>query len=161
MASLTGRHIGMELMVSDYRYFAILLGRTIKEIVIREVEVEMGEQQGGDNMLGVDPTTGKRRYKIKMDYIWDLQATHGSAIARRHYALDGRFPHQLQPEMMAHFREISRLWYRFLMGGEDKAEGGMKRKRRETDDGKATGKKARQGREVWKDGREKDTHHHM
>ena len=72
MASLTGRHIGMELMVSDYRYFAILLGRTIKEIVIREVEVEMGEQQGGDNMLGVDPTTGKRRYKIKIDYIWDL-----------------------------------------------------------------------------------------
>jgi hypothetical protein len=43
MASLTGRHMGVELMVSDYRYFAILLGRTIKEIVIREVEVEMGE----------------------------------------------------------------------------------------------------------------------
>jgi hypothetical protein len=61
------------------------------------------------------------------------------------------------------------------MGGEDKAEGGVKRKRRETDDGnqstgKATGKKACQGREVWKDGREKEicddaqgkgTHHYM
>ena len=164
MASLTGRHMGVELMVSDYRHFAILLGRTIKGIVIREVEVEMGEQQGGDDMLGVDPTTGERRYKVKMDYIWDLQATHGSVIARRHYALDGRFPNQLQPEMMAHFREISRLWHGFLMGGDDGAEGGVKRKRRETDDGdqnqstgKATGKKARQGRETWKDGRGRET----
>jgi superfamily II DNA helicase RecQ len=162
MASLTGRHMGVELMVSDYRHFAIVLGRKIKEIVIREVEVEMGEQQDGDDMLGVDPTTGERRHKIKMDYIWDLQATHGSAIARRHYALDGRFPNQLQPEMMANFREISRLWHRFLMGGDDKAERGVKRNWIESDDsnestGKRTGKKARQGREVWKDGRGKET----
>jgi superfamily II DNA helicase RecQ len=164
MASLTGRHMGVELMVSDYRHFAILLGRKIKEIVIREVEVEMGEQQDGDDMLGVDPTTGERRHKVKMDYIWDLQATHGSAIARRHYALDGRFPHQLQPEMMANFREISRLWHRFLIVGDDKTEGGVKRKLTGSDEGnqstgKATGKKARQGREARSDGREMRTNH--
>jgi hypothetical protein len=104
----------------------------------------MGEQQDRDDILGMDPTTGERRDKVKMDYIWDLQATRGSVIARRHYALDGRFPHQLQPEMMANFREIGRLWHGFLMGEGDRPEGGVKRKRMGSNDGsKAVGKKVR------------------
>ncbi len=49
-----------------------------------------------------------------VDLVWDLQATHSSKIARAHYAVNQQFPGRLQPQMMATFREISRLWHRFL-----------------------------------------------
>jgi superfamily II DNA helicase RecQ len=110
LASLTGEQIGVELMSSDYRHVAIGFGRRIKGIIIRQAEVEMGE---GDDADGV---AGEAREGSKMEYIWDAQATHGSVIAAAHYAVDMRFPNQLQPEKIAHFREISRLWHRFLEG---------------------------------------------
>lgn len=114
LASLTGQSIGVELMVSDYRHVAIGLARKIKELIIRKVEVDMGESGDVDEGGRMDAVTGESREKAKMDYIWDLQSTHGSAIARGHYAVDVRFPNQLQPEMLANYREISRLWHRFL-----------------------------------------------
>ncbi|TIC90801.1 ATP-dependent DNA helicase tlh1 [Colletotrichum higginsianum] len=39
---------------------------------------------------------------------------HGGVTARRHYAMNIEFPNQLQLEMVANFREISRLWHAFL-----------------------------------------------
>lgn len=116
LASWTGQHVSVELTVTPYRHMAIGLARTTKEMVIRQVEVDMGEQPDGDDEVGGDTMTGEPRQGVRMEYVWDLQATHGSVIARRHYALDVRYPSQLQPEMMVHFREISRLWHQFLHG---------------------------------------------
>jgi hypothetical protein len=48
--------------------------------------------------------------------VWDLQVTHGRVIARAHYAVDGWFLWQLQPEQMFNFWEILRLWHRWLEG---------------------------------------------
>jgi superfamily II DNA or RNA helicase len=133
LASLMGEEVGVELMVSDYRHVAIGLGRWIKGIIIRRVEAEMGE--GEEDADGV---TGEAREGSRWEYIWDAQATHGSAIAAVHYAVDMRFPNQLQPEKIEHFREISRLWHRFLERGgsqssseakEPKQEPSRKRKR--------------------------------
>ena len=115
MASLMAEHTGVELMVSDYRHIAILLARQIKGIMIRRVEIEAGEADEADDELD-DNETGETRDGAHWDYIWDLQATHGTVIAAGHYALDVRFPNQLQPEKIAAYREISRLWHRFLEG---------------------------------------------
>ena len=114
LASSTGRYVGIELMVSDYRHVAIGLARKIKGIVIRRAEIEMGEGGEDDDVDGVG---GEGRDGKKWEYIWDAQATHGSMIAAGHYAVDMRFPNRLQPEKIAHFREISRLWHRFLERG--------------------------------------------
>jgi hypothetical protein len=57
-----------------------------------ELEEDAGEGIDGDSIIG------ERREAGKVEYVWDLQATHGSAIARGHYALDVRFPNLLQPE---------------------------------------------------------------
>ena len=120
-------------MVSDYRHVAIGLARKIKGIVIRRAEIEMGEGAGDDDIDGVG---GEERDGKKWEYIWDAQATHGSMIAAGHYAVDMRFPNQLQPEKIAHFREISRLWHRFLeRGGHElvKVEGQEQSRKRKRD----------------------------
>jgi hypothetical protein len=108
-ASLTGQHIGIKLTVAAYRHVAIGLGRKIKVLVIRQMEMEMGKRQETENGIGENPTTGEWREDGKTEYIWDLQLTHGSVITRAYYALDVRSPNQLQAEMIANYREISRL----------------------------------------------------
>ena len=100
---LTAEHLGWKLGTADYRHVAILLGREIKGVVIRRMAVEMGE--GGDDEKGGEEGGQGERW----DYVWDLQSTHGRTIAMGHYAVDARFPYQLQPEMMMNFCEISRL----------------------------------------------------
>ena len=132
LASITGKFLGVELTVRDYRHVAIVLGRVIKGIVIRQLEVEMGEQQGDDG-TGGDAMTGESR-EARFEYVWDLQATHGSAIARGHYGVDVRFPNQLQPEMISNYREISNLWHRWLIGGRRQQESGRVEKRKERPD---------------------------
>ncbi|RYP58973.1 hypothetical protein DL771_011043 [Monosporascus sp. 5C6A] len=126
LASATGRHVGVELTVADYRHVAIELGRKIRGLVVRQLEVDMGADDGGQAADGEagggggcgygyeNAATGKARERRKMEYIWDLQATHSSAIAQQHYALDIRFPGQLQPQMIANYRKISRLWHQYL-----------------------------------------------
>jgi superfamily II DNA helicase RecQ len=110
MRLLTGAKIGVSLGVADYRHVAIELGRRIQGIMIRALEVEADGNEAPD----IDFLSGEIRWGRKTENIWDLQSTHGSIIARRHYALDIRFPYQLQPQMVANFREISRLWHAFL-----------------------------------------------
>ncbi|KAF4340723.1 recq family helicase [Fusarium beomiforme] len=65
--------------------------------------------------------------------VWDLQSTHGTRIARQHYAVYIGFPVKLQPEMIATFKEISKLWHQYLEKGsnaeERKEEKAPKRKR--------------------------------
>ena len=134
LASLTGEYLGLELMVSDYRHVAIGMARKIKGILIRHAEIEMTEgNNGGDDGEG----TGEGKDVQKYEYIWDAQATHGSVIAAGHYAVDSRFPHQLQPEKIALFRNISGFWHRFLEGGGTHAsvaralDGSRKRKQKQ------------------------------
>jgi hypothetical protein len=91
--------------------------------MVRQVEVEIGERAVDDSMAG-DPVMGAPQKKAKLDYIWDLQATHGSELARLRYALDAQFPSHLQPEMMGQYREISGIWHQFL-GGLVRAASGL------------------------------------
>ncbi|KAF3769392.1 P-loop containing nucleoside triphosphate hydrolase protein [Cryphonectria parasitica EP155] len=56
--------------------------------------------------------------------VWDLQAMHSTKIARQHYAVHIGFLGRLQPEMVATFRAVSRLWYQFLEGRGEKKERG-------------------------------------
>ncbi|KAK6225124.1 hypothetical protein QIS74_02548, partial [Colletotrichum tabaci] len=120
--AVTRGTIGVSLTVSSYRHVAIELGRKIRGLVVRQVEVEIAEEDDGAGpgagahrgALETDPLTGEARRKPRMEFIWDLQATHGGVTARRHYAMNIEFPNQLQPEMVANFREISRLWHAFL-----------------------------------------------
>ncbi|SLM37315.1 Zinc finger, C2H2 [Lasallia pustulata] len=130
LALLTGKGLGVPLKVSDYRHVAIALGRRIKEIVIRSAEVEMGDEHGQ-----MDEMTGESREARKMEDVWDLQATHSSAMARAHYALDVQHPNQLSADMIRNFREISRLWHAFLEGkdGGEERSGRNERGVKETD----------------------------
>jgi hypothetical protein len=72
LASLTGQHVGVELMVSDYRHVVIRLGRKIKGMLIRKMEVEMGEADDGEDGLGVNAVSGEGRAKAKIEDVWAL-----------------------------------------------------------------------------------------
>ena len=111
---LTGLHLGVELGVSNYRHVAIEFGRRIKGLVIRQLELEGVEAGDSDGDGHYDELTGESRKQQRVEYIWDLQATHGSLVARNHYAINMLYPNQLQPEMISNFQEISRLWHGFL-----------------------------------------------
>ncbi|RYP30260.1 hypothetical protein DL768_011198 [Monosporascus sp. mg162] len=103
LASATGRHLGVELTVADYRHVAIKLGRKIRGLVIRQLEVDIRADDGGgggggqaaDGECGYDedPATGEAR---------------------------------LQPQMIANYREISRLWHQYLSLGDAGGGGGAR-----------------------------------
>ncbi|KAF4448142.1 ATP-dependent DNA helicase PIF1, partial [Fusarium austroafricanum] len=112
LALVTGAQIGVQLTVSSYRHVAIEMGRQIKGLIVQQVELEAAVADSDDE--AADPLTGEARRQPKVEYVWDIQATHGSRIARNHYAVNLQFPSQLQPEMLSNFREISRLWHQFL-----------------------------------------------
>ncbi|RYP32640.1 hypothetical protein DL768_011131 [Monosporascus sp. mg162] len=94
LASATGRHLGVKLMVTDYRHVAIELGRKIRSLVIRQFEVDIGaDDDGGGSGSGgqvadgeygydEDPATGEARIRRRIKYIWNLQATYGNAIVQ-------------------------------------------------------------------------------
>ncbi|EXK24343.1 hypothetical protein FOMG_18921 [Fusarium oxysporum f. sp. melonis 26406] len=112
LALVSGVEIGARLTVSSYRHVAVEMGRKIKGLIIRQIDLEAAEADS-DNEVA-DPITGERRRQPRVEYVWDSQATHGSRIARGHYGVNLQFPNQLQPEMMSNYQEISRLWHQFL-----------------------------------------------
>ncbi|RYP33422.1 hypothetical protein DL768_011097 [Monosporascus sp. mg162] len=82
LASATGRHLGVKLTVADYRHVAIELGRKIRGLVIRQLKVNIGADDGGGGQVAdgecgydEDPATGEAKVRRRMEYIWDLQAT--------------------------------------------------------------------------------------
>ncbi|KPI44936.1 ATP-dependent DNA helicase tlh1, partial [Cyphellophora attinorum] len=119
LRELSGEVIGVPLGTADYRHVAIAFGAEIKGIMIRRAAVEDVEE---DEMEGAGV---QRPHEGHWDCVWDLQATHGRIMARQHYAIDGRFPWQLQPEQMFNFREISRLWHAWLEGPRVVSGGGL------------------------------------
>ncbi|KNB16453.1 hypothetical protein FOXG_15170 [Fusarium oxysporum f. sp. lycopersici 4287] len=48
---------------------------------------------------------------------------------RQHYAVHIGFPSKLQPEMVATFKEISKLWHQLLKGSSVEEKKAPKRKR--------------------------------
>ncbi|RYP47552.1 hypothetical protein DL768_006397 [Monosporascus sp. mg162] len=81
----------------------------------QQLEVGMAGEADYDNPASFeDAVTGEAREQKKVEYRWDLQATHGSAIGRQHYAVNIQFPNQLQPQMVANYRKVSRLWHLYL-----------------------------------------------
>ncbi|KAL9565571.1 hypothetical protein ACKAV7_009753, partial [Fusarium commune] len=90
------------------------MGRKIRGLVIKQLEGKMDDEDEDDN-IEIDQITGEPvDCGGSWNIVWDLQSTHGTRIARQHYAVHIGFPGKLQPEMIATFKEISKLWHQFL-----------------------------------------------
>ncbi len=94
------------------------MGRRIRGIMVEWTKVGDGKVEGEEEFEEaaaaaeeevVDPVTGEKVAQGGWDFVWDLQATHGSKIALQHYAVRLQFPGQLQPEMVETYRQVSRL----------------------------------------------------
>ncbi|KAI3567873.1 hypothetical protein IWW34DRAFT_874732 [Fusarium oxysporum f. sp. albedinis] len=113
---------GVRLGVGRYRAIAIEMGRRIRGLVIRQLEGKMDDEDEDEN-VEIDPITGEPvDCGGSWNIVWDLQSTHGTRIARQHYAVHIGFPGKLQPEMIATFKEISKLWHQFLESAEEGKE---------------------------------------
>ncbi|KAK4205950.1 hypothetical protein QBC37DRAFT_462707, partial [Rhypophila decipiens] len=122
MGRVTMAGTGVRIGVARYRPVAIEMGRRIRGLVMRQLETELGEDEA-DETLDVDPLTGETvDCQGTWNIVWDLQSTHGTRVARQHYAVNTQYPGKLQPELIASYREISKLWHQFLEN--DEGEGG-------------------------------------
>jgi hypothetical protein len=116
LALFTGVHMTLKLIVSSYRHITIEFGRRIKGLVIRQIEIDAADRAGEVGDFDYDLVTGEVCERQYIDYVWDLQVTHGSIITRNYYVLTLQFSNQLQPEIILNYQEISRLWHGFLIG---------------------------------------------
>lgn len=122
---------GVRITVARYRPIAIEMGRRIRGLVLAQLEAR-AEDGDDDDDVDVDPMTGEPiDCGGSWHIVWDLQATHGTKVAMQHYAVHVNYPGQLQPQMIATFREISRLWHQFLEHDAAPATGARKRKNKE------------------------------
>lgn len=141
MARMLQSGTGVRIGVARYRPIAIEIGRRIRGLAMRQAEASAGDDDGDDD-VDIDPLTGEPvDVGGSWNIIWDLQATHGTRVARQHYAVHIGFPGRLQPEMIATFREISGLWHQFLNSEEPTND--LKRKRATQDSVAVTEKRAR------------------
>lgn len=102
---------------------AIKMGQRIQGLVTKQLKGRM-EDKDDNNNIKVNLIIGKPiDCRGSWNIVWDLQSTHRTYIIRQHYAVYIGFPGKLQPEMVATFKEISKLWHQFLEGSstEDKA----------------------------------------
>ncbi|KID81227.1 recQ family helicase [Metarhizium guizhouense ARSEF 977] len=129
MARMLQASTGVRLGIGRYRAVAIEMGRKIRGLVIRQIDQSAGDSMDDDD-IEVDPISGEAMHVGgSWNIIWDLQGTHGTAIARQHYAVNVGTPGRLPTEMINSYRDISRLWHQFLEHGNDVA-GSSKRKGR-------------------------------
>jgi hypothetical protein len=99
--------------------------------VTRQLENRIVDEDDDDDNVEVDLTIGNPvNCGGSWNIVWDLQSTHGIRIARQHYVVYIGFPGKLQLEMIATFKEISKLWHQFLEGRSAEEEGRVKGKRR-------------------------------
>ncbi|KAL9563895.1 hypothetical protein ACKAV7_011930 [Fusarium commune] len=114
---------GVRLGVGRYRAIAIEMGRKIRGLVMKQLEGKMDDEDEDDN-IEIDQITGEPvDCGGSWNIVWDLQSMHGTRIARQHYAVHIGFPGKLQPEMIATFKEISKLWHQFLEESSSAEEG--------------------------------------
>ena len=128
MARMTQAETGVRIGVARYRPIAIEMGRRIRGLAMKQLESQIEDDYDEDDNVDIDPVTGEPvDCGGSWNIVWDLQSTHGTRIARQHYAVNIGYPGKLQPEMVATFREISRLWHQFL---EHEASPGLGTKRK-------------------------------
>jgi hypothetical protein len=60
--------------------------------MIRQIEIDAVDKAGRVDDFDHDPITGEVREQQYIDYVWDLQATYNSTIARNYYTLTLQFP---------------------------------------------------------------------
>ena len=82
----------LKLTVLSYRHIAIEFSRRIKRLMIRQIEIDAVDKAGRVDDFDHDPITGEVREQQYIDYVWDLQATYNSTIARNYYTLTLQFP---------------------------------------------------------------------
>ncbi|OAA73184.1 recQ family helicase [Cordyceps fumosorosea ARSEF 2679] len=151
LGRLTQEHVKLRMGVARYRVVAIELGRRVRGLVMKQVESQAGEADDGEE-LEIDDFTGEViRYQGGYNIVWDLQGTHGTKIARQGYAVHIGVPGRLQPELLATFRSISRLWHQFLREGGLEA-GGVQRRLAGDDGGSERACKRRRVSKDDKDG---------
>ncbi|PNH58043.1 hypothetical protein VD0002_g9477 [Verticillium dahliae] len=111
------------------RPIAIKISRRIRGFAMHQMESCIVEEDTGEDDVDIDPLTGEPvECGGSWNIVWDLQATHGSKVARQHYAVHIGTPGNLQPAMNATFRAISGLWHQFLQDEEGQdGETGTKR----------------------------------
>lgn len=134
--------VGVRLPVGRYRMVAIAIGREIRGIVERKAEQATGEVDDEEEDIEVDPLTGEVTDTSGCrNIIWDVQSGHSTLIPRQHYAAQNGFIGRLQPDMIASYRGVSRLWHQFLEQDGDNINSSMgnattgKRKRTAEDTG--------------------------
>ncbi|KAK7582804.1 hypothetical protein V3481_012103 [Fusarium oxysporum f. sp. vasinfectum] len=143
---------GVRIGVGRYRAITVEIGRRIRGLVMRQLDSQMEDEDEDDN-IEVDPITGEPvDCGGSWNIVWDLQSTHGTRIARQHYAVHIGFPGKLQPEMIATFREISKLWHQFLEGSsageKDKEKRSKKNAPKRKQDSQVTGQQSRKRRKT-------------
>ncbi|KJZ69995.1 hypothetical protein HIM_10606 [Hirsutella minnesotensis 3608] len=145
LARVTQAGTGVRISVARYRPVAIEMGRRIRGLVMRQTEAQMEDgDRDEDDDVDIDPLTGEPiDCGGSWNIVWDLQSTHGTLVARQHYAVHIAYPGKLQPEMIATYREISRLWHQFL---EHEAGPGRGEKKRRQGEAEALGAKTKRAR---------------
>ena len=90
---------GVRMGVGRYRAIAIEIGRKIRGLVVQLAE-QLCEEDDDDD-IELDPITGEPMDVAGgWNIVWDLQSTHGTAMARQHYAVHIGFPGRLPPEIV-------------------------------------------------------------
>ncbi|KAI7759412.1 hypothetical protein LZL87_014313 [Fusarium oxysporum] len=70
------------------------MGRKIRGLVIKQLEGKMDDEDEDDN-IEIDQITGEPvDCGGSWNIVWDLQLTHGTRIARQHYAVYIGFPEE-------------------------------------------------------------------
>jgi hypothetical protein len=134
---------GVRLGVGRYRAIALEMGRKIQGLVVMQQEGKMEDEDENvdddddeDDDIEIDPITGEPvDCGGGRNIVWDLPSTNETRIAGQDYAVHVGFRGKLQPEAIATFKEISKLWHQFLEGSssssaeEGKGKKAPKRKR--------------------------------
>lgn len=147
LSAILGRIIqagtGVRMGLARYRPIAIEIGRQIRGLAIKQVELRKDEAEDYDD-IDVDPMTGEpMECGGSWGIVFDFQSTHGTAIAEQHYAVHVKSVGDLQPEMVATYREVSRLWHQFWQYDSGPSGSVRKRKRDEAGRREAAAKVAR------------------
>ncbi len=128
MIRLMQADLKLKLGTKRYRIMAIEFGRKIQGLTMKQTDAEGGDDDDDESGIEYDPISGEPiDVRGSWNIVWDLQSTHSTRMARLGYAVHVGMPGQLQPQMIASYRGVSRLWHQFLLEG-DEARAGWKRK---------------------------------
>ncbi|KAF3761218.1 hypothetical protein M406DRAFT_75957 [Cryphonectria parasitica EP155] len=115
---------GVRMGIARYRLIAIEMKQRIRGLAMQQAKAQI-EEMNENNNIDVNPLTGEPMdIGGSWNIVWDLQAMHSIKIAQQHYAVHIEFLSRLQPEMVATFRAVSRLWHQFLESRGEKKERG-------------------------------------